>query len=73
MDRHAIGTRMAASHSWSCDPMSDDAAALLEPLSVAVATARRAKLTVGSRVLSQARGRSASSSRRSLVPTGREM
>jgi L-iditol 2-dehydrogenase len=33
------------------DSMSDDAAALLEPLSVAVATARKAELTVGSRVL----------------------
>lgn len=33
------------------DSVSDDAAALLEPLSVAVATARKAEFTVGSRVL----------------------
>lgn len=33
------------------DSVSDDAAALLEPLSVTVATARKAELTVGSRVL----------------------
>ena len=33
------------------DAVSDDAAALLEPLSVAIATARKAKFTVGSRVL----------------------
>jgi Threonine dehydrogenase and related Zn-dependent dehydrogenases len=33
------------------DELSDDAAALLEPLSVAVATARKAGFTVGSRVL----------------------
>ena len=33
------------------DDLSDDAAALLEPLSVAIATARKAKFTVGSRVL----------------------
>jgi L-iditol 2-dehydrogenase len=33
------------------DSMSDDAAALLEPLSVAIATARKANFTVGSRVL----------------------
>jgi L-iditol 2-dehydrogenase len=31
--------------------LSDDAAALLEPLSVAIATARKARFTVGSRVL----------------------
>jgi L-iditol 2-dehydrogenase len=33
------------------DSVSDDAAALMEPLSVAIATARKAGLTVGSRVL----------------------
>ncbi|WP_308468969.1 NAD(P)-dependent alcohol dehydrogenase [Rathayibacter soli] len=33
------------------DAMSDDAAALLEPLSVAIATARKARFTAGSRVL----------------------
>lgn len=33
------------------DSVSDDAAALLEPLSVAIATARKAAFTVGSRVL----------------------
>ncbi|MEO8908165.1 MAG: NAD(P)-dependent alcohol dehydrogenase [Microbacteriaceae bacterium] len=33
------------------DAMSDDAAALLEPLSVAIATARKAHFTVGSHVL----------------------
>lgn len=33
------------------DTMSDDAAALLEPLSVAIATARKGHITVGSRVL----------------------
>jgi L-iditol 2-dehydrogenase len=33
------------------DTMSDDAAALLEPLSVAIATAQKAGFTVGSRVL----------------------
>jgi L-iditol 2-dehydrogenase len=33
------------------DHLSDDAAALIEPLSVAIATARKAKFTVGSRVL----------------------
>lgn len=33
------------------DSVSDDAAALMEPLSVAVATARKAGITVGSRVL----------------------
>ncbi|HEY5223975.1 MAG TPA: NAD(P)-dependent alcohol dehydrogenase [Microbacteriaceae bacterium] len=33
------------------DAMSNDAAALLEPLSVAIATARKARFTVGSRVL----------------------
>jgi L-iditol 2-dehydrogenase len=33
------------------DGMSDEAAALLEPLSVAIATARKARFTVGSRVL----------------------
>jgi len=32
------------------DSVSDDAAALMEPLSVAIATARKAKFTVGSRV-----------------------
>ena len=33
------------------DSVSDDAAALLEPLSVAIASARKAEITVGSRVL----------------------
>jgi L-iditol 2-dehydrogenase len=33
------------------DNLSDDAAALMEPLSVAIATARKAKFTIGTRVL----------------------
>jgi L-iditol 2-dehydrogenase len=38
--------------AWTVpDSVSDDASALLEPLSVAVATARKANFTVGSRVL----------------------
>ena len=36
---------------WVPDSVSDDAAALMEPLSVGIASARRAALTVGQRVL----------------------